>query len=86
MRSVVYVTVGCLSVRISRPSTAAAACGWFAGACRSITGTRRRRSAANAGSVVLRAEDEAQHRLIQLYKLSADFSSLYNVLENTRNH
>jgi len=76
MRSRVYVTLGCpsvlLSVCLSRQSTAAAACGWFtaerpSGAAyqeSSDVCCRRPRSAANAGSVLLRAGDKVQHRLV----------------------
>ena len=64
MQSKVYVTVKCPSVRLSRRSTAAAAYVWFA-AERPASAVfqlsidiccRRRRSAANVGSVMLRAE------------------------------
>jgi len=61
-----YVTVTCTSVRLSRRPTAAAACGWFVAEPRPIKrlcGRRvpsinqyRLRSAANAGSVMLRVE------------------------------
>ena len=56
----IYVTVGCLSVFLSRRLTAAAAGLLMStGACRRyrlVAGTRWTRSAANAGSVTLRAE------------------------------
>ena len=60
-------------VWLSRRSTAAAACGWFAGEHERLQQilidswyTRRTRSAANAGSVMLEPRDEAQQRLLLL--------------------
>ena len=81
MRSRVYVTLGCpsvlLSVCLSRQSTAAAACGWFTAECPSGAAyqessdvcCRRRRSAANAGSVLLRAggQGSTQTCFLQVY-------------------
>jgi len=63
MLSRVYVTVGCPSVCLTHRSTEAAACNWFAaerppqGQEISIDSCRRPRSAANAGSVLWRAEE-----------------------------
>jgi len=41
-----------LSVCLSRPLTAAAACGWFAAECGRDHTRRRPRLAANAGSII----------------------------------
>ena len=56
----IYVTVRCPSVCLSRRSIAAATCSWFAAPLAraeiSIGGCGRRRSAANAGSFLLRVD------------------------------